>query len=109
MKGHLDKFSLTAVAQKTKSTKVNEALKRNPRNNPVTLGRKGKMSPGSRYGTALINLGKMQDDDLEAFAVGAPFEDEGKGAVYIYFGSKNFWRGDTSGEGTKFQDKYKKY
>ena len=30
----------------------------------------------------------MQNNEPETFAVGSPFEDEGKGAIYIYYPSK---------------------
>ena len=40
----------------------------------------------ARYGTALMDLGDMNNDGYGDFAVGAPYEDD-VGAVYIYFGS----------------------
>ena len=86
-------FKLIAVTQRPQSDEVRAK-------NPATLGRQRPMSSGSRYGNALISLGKLKDDGFEAFAVGAPFEDEGRGAVYIYFGSKTFWRNDGSSKGT---------
>ena len=91
-------FKLTAVAQKAQSENVKA-------DNPVTLGRKGTLSVNSRYGTALINLKELQDDSFEAFAVGAPFEDGGRGAIYIYYGSQSFWRGDGLSKGTKLENK----
>ena len=94
-------FRLTAVAQKIKSDKVKAALARIQ--NPATLGRKRPMSANSRYGTALINLRELQGNGFEAFAVGAPYEDEGTGAVYIYYGSANFWTSDSLSEGTKLE------
>ena len=41
----------------------------------------------SRFGSAIVNLGDLQNDGFEDFAVGAPFE--GNGVVYIYRGSIN--------------------
>ena len=79
-------FKLRAVAQESKSNRIKDE-------NPATLGRH-KPSTNSRYGNALINLGKLKDDGLESFAVGSPFEEEGKGAVYIYYGSQHFWSND---------------
>ena len=43
----------------------------------------------ARYGTALMDLGDMNNDNYGDFAVGAPYED-GVGAVYIYFGSSEW-------------------
>ena len=40
----------------------------------------------SLFGSSLLALGKLDNDNYEDFAVGAPGEDEGKGAVYIYYG-----------------------
>ena len=56
----------------------------------TTLQRKIPMTRGSRYGNALINMGNWKGRRLEAFAVGAPFEDNGEGAVYVYSGNSNF-------------------
>lgn len=50
--------------------------------------RGSKLVSGARFGAALANLGRLDSDPFEDFAVGAPFE--GDGAVYIYRGSKNF-------------------
>lgn len=41
----------------------------------------------SRFGFALTNLGDLNKDGYEDIAIGAPYE--GKGAVYIYLGSKD--------------------
>ena len=49
---------------------------------------------GVRYGTAVANVGDVNQDGHEDFAVGAPFEDDGIGAVYIYRGSRTFWKED---------------
>ena len=40
----------------------------------------------SRFGTSLLALGRFDHDKFEDFAVGAPGEDDGKGAIYIYYG-----------------------
>ena len=42
-----------------------------------------------RFGTALVSLGDLDLDGYDDFAVGSPFEDEGKGAVRIYYGKKD--------------------
>ncbi|KAL3988336.1 potassium voltage-gated channel Eag-related subfamily H member 6 [Sarotherodon galilaeus] len=41
----------------------------------------------SMFGLAVENLGDINLDGYHDFAVGAPYEDEGKGKVYIYYGS----------------------
>ena len=48
-------------------------------------GRKHPISDGSRFGYALLNLGNRNEKGQETFAVGAPYEDDGKGAIYIYY------------------------
>ena len=44
----------------------------------------------SRFGTSLLSLGNLDDDKFEDFAVGAPGEDDGQGAIYIYYGDSEF-------------------
>ena len=56
----------------------------------VTLRREIPMTRGSRYGNALVNLENWKGGRSEAFAVGAPFEENGEGAVYVYSGNSNF-------------------
>ena len=43
----------------------------------------------------MVNLGTLNDDKYEDFAVGAPFE--GDGVVYIYFGNSRFWSDNAGG------------
>ena len=45
----------------------------------IILPRGSAITEGSRYGYALINLGNLDSDKYEDFAVGSPFE--GKGVV----------------------------
>jgi hypothetical protein len=46
---------------------------------------------GSRFGASLANLGDLQFDGFQDFAVGAPFDgDNHEGAIYIYRGSPDF-------------------
>lgn len=40
----------------------------------------------SRFGTSLSAIGDIDDDSFQDLAVGAPFEDEMRGAVYIFNG-----------------------
>ena len=50
-----------------------------------------KLYPWSRFGAAVANLGDLQLDGYEDFAVGAPYDGENKdGAVYIYRGAQTF-------------------
>ena len=56
------------------------------------LKRSGPLTSGSRYGTALLNLGQLDGDECEDFIVGAPYDGEDRsGAIYIYRGSRDFW------------------
>ncbi|GBL83085.1 Integrin alpha-9 [Araneus ventricosus] len=48
----------------------------------------GKNRFNSRFGTALANLGDLNQDDFNDIAIGAPYED-GSGVVYIYHGSRS--------------------
>ena len=56
--------------------------------------KRDQASSGARFGLSLLNLGRFDGDKFEDFAVGAPYEDDGTGAVYIYRGSSSFWRQD---------------
>ena len=38
----------------------------------------GDGGPGARYGAALANVGDLDQDGFADFAVGSPFENEGK-------------------------------
>ena len=53
------------------------------------------VSSNSRYGYAIVNLGTLNDDRFQDFAVGSPFEENG--AIYIYFGSASFWSDNAGG------------
>ena len=43
--------------------------------------------PESRFGFSLTSLGDLNHDGFEDLAVGAPYDDDGRGTVYIYLGS----------------------
>ncbi|XP_046965336.1 integrin alpha-8-like [Vanessa cardui] len=43
-------------------------------------------SSGGYFGYSIINIGDLDGDSKDEVAIGAPYEDEGKGAVYIYSG-----------------------
>ena len=45
---------------------------------------------GARFGSTLAAIGDIDGDSKGDFAVAAPYEDDGKGAVYVYYGDENF-------------------
>ncbi|OWF47712.1 integrin alpha-9-like isoform X2 [Mizuhopecten yessoensis] len=56
----------------------------------------GSQSEGSRFGTAISGLNDINGDSYYDIAVGAPYEDEGHGMVYIYNGYQGgFWPMET--------------
>ncbi|CAH0721948.1 unnamed protein product, partial [Brenthis ino] len=46
---------------------------------------KGKAN-GGYFGNAILNLGDMDGDSMDEIAIAAPYEDDGRGAIYIYTG-----------------------
>ena len=49
------------------------------------------LASGSRFGSAIANLGDLQHDGFDDFAVGAPYDGiNHEGAIYIYRGAINF-------------------
>ena len=72
---------------------VSEHTNLNDLGNYKTLKRASATS-NSRFGSSLINIGRFDGDKYDDFAVGAPYEDGGVGAIYIYRGSENFWEQD---------------
>ena len=49
------------------------------------------LEKGSRFGSAISNVGDLQNDGFQDFVVGAPYagSEDGKGVVFVYRGSKN--------------------
>ena len=45
---------------------------------------------GGRFGTTLASLGDLDGDGFQDIAIAAPYEDEGRGAVYIFRGGSVF-------------------
>ena len=43
----------------------------------------------TRFGSSVVNAGDINKDGFEDIAVGAPGQDDGAGAVFIYFGRAN--------------------
>ncbi|CAH1225018.1 ITGA4 [Branchiostoma lanceolatum] len=49
----------------------------------------GSSTSHSRFGVAIEAIGDINKDGFQDVAIGAPFEDDKKGAVYIYHGTKD--------------------
>ena len=64
----------------------------NSENNFKGLPTSGKgLASGSRFGSAIANLGDLQKDGFEDFAVGAPYDGADHGdAIYVYCGAIDF-------------------
>ncbi|WAQ94140.1 ITA9-like protein [Mya arenaria] len=46
----------------------------------------GSNSEGARFGSAITNIGDINKDSFFDLAIGAPYENDGEGAIYIYNG-----------------------
>ena len=44
---------------------------------------------GGRFGSALASLGDVDGDGYKDLAVGSPYENDGVGAIRIYYGMRN--------------------
>ena len=79
---------LKAIAEKTNINDLGDKVEK------LERLKRQDASSGARFGSSLVNLGRLDGDKYQDFAVGAPHEDNGNGAVYIYRGSKSFWSVD---------------
>ncbi|XP_041477996.1 integrin alpha-9-like isoform X2 [Lytechinus variegatus] len=52
----------------------------------------GSNSIGARFGSVIESVGDLNADGYEDVAIGAPYEDNNRGAVYIYLGGENHLR-----------------
>eukprot|EP00057_Strongylocentrotus_purpuratus_P008777 XP_011663251.1 PREDICTED: integrin alpha-9 isoform X1 [Strongylocentrotus purpuratus] len=52
----------------------------------------GSNSVGARFGTVIESVGDLNGDGYEDVAIGAPYEDYSRGAVYIYLGGEHHLR-----------------
>ncbi|KAJ2952874.1 hypothetical protein O0L34_g7239 [Tuta absoluta] len=59
------------------------------------LGNKDKL--GGRFGASIVTVGDFDDDGIDEVAIAAPYEDNGRGAVYMYSG-KNLLDEDINSE-----------
>ncbi|XP_063422248.1 integrin alpha-4-like [Mytilus trossulus] len=49
---------------------------------------KGLDKPYARFGTTISNIGDLDKDGFEDIVVGAPYEEDGRGSIYIFNGYK---------------------
>ncbi|XP_033762207.1 integrin alpha-9-like [Pecten maximus] len=49
----------------------------------------GSSSVSAGFGSAIVNLGDINNDGFQDVAVGAPYEDDSRGAVYLYLGTRD--------------------
>ncbi|XP_072037891.1 integrin alpha-9-like [Amphiura filiformis] len=54
---------------------------------PLDFKLSGNNVAGARFGSAIAGAGDLTDDGYEDVVIGAPWEDDNSGAVYVYFGS----------------------
>ena len=89
-------FKLIAVPRHTNDGSLKEIA-----DSGLKILKRKEAPSGSRFGMSLINLGRFDGDEYEDFAVGAPGEDNGVGAIYVYRGSQSFWTKDNDKNGKK--------
>ncbi|XP_071812429.1 integrin alpha-4-like isoform X3 [Apostichopus japonicus] len=59
--------------------------------NPLKLVQEiqGMQAVGARFGSAISGCGDINNDSFIDVVIGAPYEDDGAGAIYIYLGAKD--------------------
>ena len=86
-------FKLSAVGGFTPSAD----MERIPPNTPI-LTPDERLPDGARYGSSILNIGKLDDDQFDDFVVGAPYGGEDhQGVIYLYRGSETWWSAGVKG------------
>ena len=88
-------YAFANIGKEIETNFVLKASSETFENKNIAIFPRATTSHSSRYGYATANLGRINGDRYDDFAIGAPFE--GNGVVYIYFGSETFWSDEAGG------------
>ncbi|PIK50666.1 putative integrin alpha-9 isoform X1 [Apostichopus japonicus] len=80
------KVTIYDIANKTKYQEIF-----GEKTNPLKLVQEiqGMQAIGARFGSAISGCGDINNDSFIDVVIGAPYEDDGAGAIYIYLGAKD--------------------